>query len=136
MKTIQEILNGLSKTEYLVVDKYDNMAIVFDRGISKQIGQEKIKQMYEIVDISKGLVSEIDVNGAINELIQKISDKVELRRMLKQAISTSNPRDIVEAIKRLREEKLLKKAKPTRGCYSIKIPGKKGQRPIELVLVS
>ena len=136
MKTIQEILNGLSKTEYLVVDKYDNMAIVFDRGISKQIGQEKIKQMYEIVDISKGLVSEIDVNGAINELIQKISDKVELRRMLKQAISTNNPRDIVEAIKRLREEKLLKKAKPTRGCYSIKIPGKKGQRPIELVLVS
>lgn len=135
-KTISEVVSELSKNEYLVIDKYDSLAIVFDRGTLQMRGQEKIKQMYEVIDFQKGLLSEIDINSAIREIIEKISDKIELKRMLKEAIKTNDPRDIVGALKRLRDETLAKKVKPTKGCYSMKIPGKKGQRPIELVLTS
>jgi len=136
MKTITELMDELSKTEYLVIDKYDGLVIVYSRETLIEHGQERIKRLYEIIDAQKGYVSEIDVNGAIQEIISKISDKIELKKVLKEAVATNNPKNLVEALKRLQDQKLRKKAKPVKGCYSIKIPGNKGQRPIELTLIS
>jgi len=130
---LSEVVSELSEREYLVIDKKVNVAVVFDRIANTVHGEERTKRMYILKDAEN--VEPVDLNGAIRELVKTIEGKVKIKTFLSEVIKTSSPEDILEAIKRIKDEKLKAKMKMRKdGCVYISIPGKKGQRPVDIYL--
>ena len=130
IKTLEEINKKLSRNEYLVIDKQYSLAIVYDRNTLLAHNEEKIKRLYKI---TKEGYEQINIDRAINELVDSLKDKVDLKQILESVLKTSNPKDIIEALERVKTKK---KIDVGDGCVSLLIRGNKGQRPIEFVIRS
>lgn len=129
--TIQSVVNGLSPREYLVIDKKDNLVIVFDRVAMIRHAEEKVKRIYLIQE--SGSLEKFDVNGALRDIVENLTGKVELKSILREVVKTSPPADILKALKRLKSKK---KVEVGKGCISILVRGSKGQRPVEFAIRS
>ena len=130
--TLDELNAGVSaKSEYLVIDKKDDIAAVFDRDELWKHGEEKIKRIYRIEGDKFRL---IDLKAITREVVDLVSAKVKVRDLVDEIVRTTPPEVLLEAFRRLQQPKLKEKAKATKGCYGINIPGNRGQRSIELVL--
>jgi hypothetical protein len=129
--SMNDVMATLTKTEYVIIDRKEDLVLVCDRIAFGEGIPESVKRLYKIVDYKQGLVEEIDIDGARKALVEKVRDKVDLNNMLEQALKTVPPQDVIEALRRICEGR---RVKPTKGCYSLVFKGSKGQRPIELVL--
>ena len=134
MVTISEVMAESKNTEYTVIDKKTGFVIVFDRIANFERDEERAKRVYKIVDPKVGLLEEVKLGKVIEEIIEIVSDKVEVKELLEETLRTSDPNDILEALRRLKQPKLAEKTKSTKGCFSLKIAGNRGQRPLELVI--
>lgn len=126
---LQGLATKLKKSEYLIVDPKEHLAVVFSRPALFVHGEQKVKRIYRILD--DGALESFNVEKAISEIIGQVADKVELNTLLRQVIKTSYPKDIIEALN------LLKSGKPKisaagKGCYSIVIG--KGRKAVEFAL--
>lgn len=129
--SLQDLAAKLKKSEYLVVDPKEQLAVVFSRIAVTVHGEEKVKGIYRIME--DGSLESFNVNKAISEIIEQVADKVELKTLLTQVIKTSYPKDIIDALT------MLKSGKPKisatgKGCYSIMIG--KGKKAVEFALSS
>lgn len=131
--TIGEVNDNLVKTEYLVVDKKDGLAIVYDRVTMDDHGVQRVKRIYKLLE--NGAVEKVDTDAVLDEVIDLIKDKIELRDLLREVLRDTHPIEVMEALKRLRQPNLRAKVTPERRCYSLVIPGTKGQKPLELTMV-
>jgi len=129
MVTIQELMKELSPREYIIIDKKENLVVVCDRVALTRHGEERTKRIYLIKE--GDLLEEFDVNGAIQDLVKSLGDKVKLQSILKDVLKTSVPADLVEALKRVKAER---KVEVGKGCVSLLIRGGKGQRPVEFAI--
>jgi hypothetical protein len=128
---LQDLAAKLKKSDYLVVDPKEHLAVVFSRLALFKHGEQRVKRIYRIME--DGTLESFNVNKAISEIIGQVADKVELNTLLKEVIRTSYPKDIIEALT------LLKSGKPKisvagKGCYSIMIG--KGKKAVEFALSS
>jgi hypothetical protein len=133
--TMNDVMASLTMTEYVIMDRKEGLVLVCDRGKLEEGIAEYTKRIFRIVDHKQGLVLPIDLDGARAALIEKVRDKVDLNQMLDEALKTVKPKDVIEALRRVCEPKGDKRIEPGKGCYSLLIHGRKGQRTIELVLV-
>jgi hypothetical protein len=117
------------------MDRKEGFVLVCDRDKLEEGIAEYTKRIFRIVDHKQGTVLPIDLDGARAALIEKVRDKVDLNQMLDEALKTVNPKDVIEALRRVTESKGDKRIEPGKGCYSLLIHGRKGQQPIELILV-
>jgi hypothetical protein len=129
--TMNDVMATLTKTEYILIDRKDTLVLVCDRIALEDGISESVKRVYRIVDYKQGLVEEIDIDGARKALVKKIRDKVDLNEVLEQALKTVPQDVLLEALRRVSEDRPVK---PRKGCYSLVFKGRQGQRPIELVL--
>ena len=130
--TLNEVNAKVSATtEYFVIDKKDGIAVVFDYNELLRRGEEKIKRIYRIEGDKFRLVDLVEIT---KEVVDIVSAKVKIRDLVKDVVQTTPPDILLEAFRRLRQPQLKAKATATKGCYSIRIPGNRGQKSIELVL--
>lgn len=130
--TLEELNAGVAEgREYLVIDKKDNLAVVLDRQELMKHGEGKIKRIYQIEGDKFKLV---DLEAITHEVIDLVSAKVKVRDLVKEIVQTTPPDLLLEAFRRLQFPKIKAKAKATKGCYGIAIPGTRGKKPIELVI--
>lgn len=127
---VTDVMAGLRQHEYIVYDKKAELVLVY----SMRDEGEHVKRMYKMVDVNLGVVDPIDLNGVIREIIEKVEDKVEVKKLLEETLKTSPPSDILEALRRLKQPKKLAETKTKPGCYSLNIPGNRGQRPLEIAI--
>jgi len=131
--TMNEVIAELTKAEYIITDPKEGLVLVCDRRALEEGIPESVKRLYRITDQKQGLVEKIDIDGARRMLVEKVRDKVDLNQMLEQALRTAPPEDVLEALRRVCEGGE-KKVEPRKGCYSLVFRGRKGQKPVELVL--
>lgn len=117
--------------EYLVIDPKDHIAVIMDRLEMIKHGEEKIKRLYKI---EGDKFKPIDLETITREVVDVVSAKVKVRDLVDEIVRTTPPDLLLEAFRRLQQPKLKEKAKPTKGCYGLKIPGNRGQKPMELVI--
>jgi hypothetical protein len=125
---LQELAAKLKNSEYLVLEPKEHLVVVFSRVALAVHGEQKVKRIYRILE--DGSLESFNVDKAVSEIIDRVSDKVELKPLLKQVIMTSQPIDIIHALA------LLKSGKPIsatpKGCYSILIGT--GRNSVEFAL--
>jgi len=130
---MNEVTARLTKTEYLIINVEEGLVVVCDTHEAEELDVACVKRLYRIIDQKQGLLEEIDIVTIRRSLVEHIRDKVDVDKMLEQALKTVDPKDVIEALKRVSEGGK-EKIKPHKGCYSLIIKGRKGQRPLEIVL--
>jgi len=116
-----------------------NLVMVFDHEALIKKKERRIKRLYKLCP--DGIhVSEVDVEMLIKTLVEKTKEGIKVEELLKEAFIKTSPDLLLEAYKRI----LVMKKKPIAGasssgnyrhcCYSLIVPGEKGQKKIEIVL--
>lgn len=125
---LQDVALKLKKNEYLVIDQRERLAVVYSRNALFVHGEQKVKRIYKIME--DGSVESFNVDKAVNEIVDRVTEKIEVKTLLRQVIRTSYPKDIILAVNLLRSGETIS-ATP-RGCYSIMIG--KGKKAVEFAL--
>jgi len=127
-------MKQVTEKEYAVIDKKAGLLTIFDLQANIQKGEQRIKRVYRLVD--EETVEPIDFGRTVREIIAKVSEKVDVNKLLEEVLTTTTPEEVLEALRRLQQPKILKETKAKPHCYGIVIPGNKGQKPIELLINS
>ena len=86
--------------------------------------------LYKIED--DGSLHKIDTEEIIDELVEYLSDKITVEKLMKDVLNKLEPDDLFE----IYERAIIKKGKvrEEEGCYKLLVGGKKG-RPFEVFIV-
>jgi hypothetical protein len=135
--TVNEVMKTLTDTEYLVIDYRElNAIIICDHVAFLEHGSQRIKRIYNFTDQSHEFVTEFDVAGAIDLVVDAAQDKVDMKLLIKEALLTQNPATIIEAAKRLKHPATRREVQSAPGCFSLRIPDPHGEEPpLELTFI-
>lgn len=130
--SLDSIAQTLTKTEYLVLDIKDQLAVVFSRNALDEHGEQRIRRIYRVVD---GKFYKVDLKDITKQITDLIVTKIKVRDLAEEVVKTTPPEVLLESFKRLQHPKIRAKVKAEKGgCYELLIPGTKGQQPVSLYL--
>jgi hypothetical protein len=130
---LSEIMKSVESNEYLVFDKNVGMAVVFDREMSVEHGESKIKRMFRVLE-DGDTVEELPVEKMVNDLSEALLHTIDPKVLIKKVLGEMMPVNLVKAHDIVtKNPEAAKKAKTLHHCLIIQLENPvPGESPVEI----
>ncbi len=117
---IADVANGVTREEYLLLDKERGLISVFDREMLDEHGMNKLRRAYRITDPEGDEVKEIDLGKVVDEVIDAIKDNVDIKAFLRETLLNNFIEDTLKAHDLIkRHPQVAKRATMKPGCIEL-----------------
>lgn len=118
---LSEIIKTVESNEYLVFDKNVGMAVIFDREMCMEHGENKIKRIFRILE-DGDTVEELPVEKMVNDLAEALLHTIDPKFLIKKVLGEMLPPHLVKAHEVItKHPEAAKQAKTLHHCLIIQL---------------
>jgi len=115
-----DVINAVTRDEYLLVDKQRGFLLVSDREMADTHGMSMLRRAYRFKEPGSDEVEEIDFDKIVNDIIEAVEGNIDIREFLRQALRSNFPEQTIEAHKLLlKHPEAVRTARVSPGCIEL-----------------